>query len=76
MNTEIKDQQIDECIGANVVDPKFDKVITDNDMSVSNLRDGIVSSQYFKTSDYHDMLSVINTTKTLQGSLQCYLKFA
>ena len=62
-NAEITDQEIDGCITDSVVDAKFDKVISTNDMSISNLEAGLVSSEYYKSSDYHSLLLAINTEK-------------
>lgn len=45
-------------------------------MSISNLKAGLVSPMYYKSSDYQSLLEAINTEKPLKGSLQCYLKLS
>ena len=45
-------------------------------MSISSLEAGLVSPEYYKSSEYQSLLLAINTEKELKGSLQCYLKLA
>ena len=75
-NAEITDLEIEECIKNSVIESKFDKVISGQGMSISSLEAGLVSPEYYKSSEYQRLLIAINTEKELQGSMQCYLKLA
>jgi hypothetical protein len=45
-------------------------------MSISSLEAGLVSPEYYKSSEYQKLLIAINNEKELQGSMQCYMKLA
>lgn len=67
--------KVAECID-NSIDEKFDQIISKFEFSIANNTHGVSGLTFYKSPDYHDMLSKINEKYPLQGSLKCSLMLA
>lgn len=43
---------------------------------ISSVDSGLTGTEYYKSSEYHKLLSIINEKQELKGSLKCSLKLA
>ena len=67
--------KVAECID-NSIDEKFDQIIPKFEFSIANNTHGVSGLNFYKSPDYHDMLSKINEKYPLQGSLKCSFMLA